>query len=92
MDRKLPCRNDCLLYLPVKSDNDTSLFQNDLIKLEEWQNTWLMKLNPTKCFTMTLTLRKPTANLCTFCDQQHKSVQYHCYIGVHISNTLNWTA
>ena len=41
--------DDCLLYLPVKSDNDTSL-----LKLEEWQNTWLMKFNPTKCFTMTL--------------------------------------
>ena len=46
--------DDCLLYLPVKSDNDTSLLQNDLLKLEEWQNTWLMKFNPTKCFTMTV--------------------------------------
>ena len=26
--------DDCLLYLPVKSDNDISLLQNDLIKLE----------------------------------------------------------
>ena len=46
--------DDCLLYLPVKSDNDTSLLQNDLLKLEEWQNTWPMKFNPTKCFTMTV--------------------------------------
>ena len=47
--------DDCLLYLPVKSDNATSLLQNYLLKLEEWQNTWLTKFNPTKCFTMTLT-------------------------------------
>ena len=40
--------DDCLLYQPVKSDNDTSLLQNDLIKLEEWQNTWLMEFNPIK--------------------------------------------
>ena len=33
--------DDCLLYQPVKSDNDISLLQNDLIKLEEWQNTGL---------------------------------------------------
>ena len=26
--------DDCLLYLPVKSDNDTSLLQNYLLKLE----------------------------------------------------------
>ena len=80
----------CLLYLPVKSDNDTSLLQKDLIKLEEWQNTWLMKFNPTKCFTMTLASRKPTPNLYIW-GQQFKSVQSHCYLGVQISNTLNWT-
>ena len=27
--------DDCLLYQPVKSDNDISLLQNDLIKLED---------------------------------------------------------
>ena len=51
-----------------------------------------MKFNPTKCFTMTLASRKPTPNIYTFCGQQLKSVQSHCYLGVHISNTLNWTA
>ena len=51
-----------------------------------------MKFNPTKCFRMTLASRKPTPNLYTFCGQQLKSVQSHCYLGVQISNTLNWTA
>ena len=72
--------DDCLLYLPVKSDNNISILQNDLIKLVEWQNTWFMKFNPTKCFTMTLASRKPTSNLYTFCGQQLKSVQSHCYL------------
>ena len=82
--------DDCLLYLPVISNNDTSLLQNYLLKPEEWQNTWLMKYNPTKCFTMILSSRKPTlgSNLYT-CGQQLKS---HCYLGVQISNTLSWTA
>ena len=84
--------DDCLLYLLVKLDNDTSLLQNDLLKLMEWQNTWLMKFNPTKCFTMTLASRKPTPYLYTFCGQQLKSVQSHCYLGIQISNTRNWTA
>ena len=79
--------------VPVKSDNDSSstLLQDDLLKREEWQNTWLMKFNPTKCFTMTLASRKPTPNHYTFCGEQLKSVESHCYLGVHISNTLNWT-
>ena len=72
--------DDCLLLL-----------QNDLLKLKEWQNTWLMKFNPTKCSTMTLASRKPTPNHYTFCGQQLKYVQSHCYLGVQISNTLNWT-
>ena len=75
--------DDCLIYLLFKSDNDTSLLQNYLLKLEEWQNTWFMKLNPTKCFTMTLASRKPTQNLYTFCGQQFKYVQTHCYLGLH---------
>ena len=74
--------DDCLLYIPVKSDNDTSLLQHDLIKLEEWQNTWFKKCNPSKCFTMTLASRKPTPNLYTFCGQQLKYVQSNCYLGV----------
>ena len=76
----------------VKSDNDISLLQNDLLKLEEWQNTWRMKLNPTKCFTMTLASRKPTLNLYTFCGQKLISVRSQFYLGEQISNTLNWTA
>ena len=43
-------------------------------------------------FTMILASRKPTPNIYTFCGQQLKSVQSHCYLGVQISNTLNWTA
>ena len=65
--------DDCLLYLPVKSDNDTSLLQNYLLKVEKWQNTRLMKCNLTKCFTMTLASRKLIPNLYTFYGPQLKS-------------------
>ena len=47
--------DECLLYLPVKSDNDISLL--------------LLKLNSTKCFTTTLVSRDPTPNLYPFCGQ-----------------------
>ena len=84
--------DDCLLYNNIYQLNQTmTLLQNYLLKLEEWQNSWLIKFNPTKCFTMTLASRKPTPNLYTFCGQQLKSVQSYCYL-VQISNTLNWTA
>ena len=37
-----------------------------------------------------ISLKKTDTNI--FCGQQLKSVQSHCYLGVQISNTLNWTA
>ncbi|WP_240991768.1 hypothetical protein, partial [endosymbiont of Tevnia jerichonana] len=84
--------DDCLLYLPIKSNNDTSLLQKDLLKLEEWQNTWLMKFNPYQMLYNDISLKKPTPNFYTFCGQQLKSVKSQCYLGIQISNTLNWTA
>ena len=38
--------DDCILYTPIRTQNDSSLLQNDLHKLQKWQDTWLMKFNP----------------------------------------------
>ena len=53
--------------------------------------TWLMQFNPDKLYTMTLATRTPTSNMCTFCGQTLTSVNSHCSLGIHLSNTLNWT-
>ena len=83
--------DDCILYTPIRTQNDSSLLQNDLLKLQKWQDTWLMKFNPDKCYMMTLAIRTPTSNMYTFCGQTLTSVTSHCYLGIHLSNTLNWT-
>ena len=54
-----PRTNHVMFYQSYFDSADTSFLQNYLLKVEEWQNTWLMKFNPTKCFTMTLASRKP---------------------------------
>ena len=77
---------------PIRTQNDSSLLQNDLIKLQKWQDKWLMKFNPGKCYTMTLATRTRTPNMYTFCGQTLMSVDSHCYLGIHLSNTLNWKA
>ena len=38
--------DDCILYTPIRTQNDSSLLQNDLLKLQKWQDTWLMKFTP----------------------------------------------
>ena len=83
--------DDCILYTPLRTQNDSSLLQNDLLKLQKWQDKWLMKFNPGKCYTMTLATRTPTPNIYTFCGQTLTSVDSHCYLGIHLSNTLYWT-
>ncbi len=46
--------DDFILYTPIRTQNESSLLQNDLLKLQKWQDKWLMKFNPGKCYTMTL--------------------------------------
>ena len=41
---------------------------------------------------MTLATRKPAPNMYTFCGQTLTYVDAHCYHGIPLSNTLNWTA
>ena len=37
--------DDCILYQPVKSLNDSLLFQEDINSLYSWASTWLMNFN-----------------------------------------------
>ena len=53
--------DDCIIYTPIRTQNDSSLLQNVLIKLQKWQDKLLMKFNPGKCYTMTLATRTPGA-------------------------------
>ena len=80
---------DCILYTPIRTQSNCSLLQNDLLKLQKWRDTWLMKFNPGKCYTMTPATRTPTLNIYTFCGQTLKSVDSHCYLGIHLSNTVH---
>ena len=82
----------CILYTPIRTQNDSSLLQDDLLKLQKWQDEWLMKFNPGKGYTMPLATRTPTTNMYTLCGQTLTSVDSHGYLGNHQYNTLNWTA
>ena len=54
-----PFSDDCLLYaILVNPTSDAQLLQDDLYKLEEWQNLWQMQFNPKKCSIVCITLKK----------------------------------
>jgi len=47
--------DDSVLYRRIRDNTDSAVMQNDLNKLQEWENKWLMKFNPEKCFTFRVT-------------------------------------
>jgi hypothetical protein len=83
--------DDCLLYTTADENSISPLLQEDLSKLEKWQDDWLMSFNPSKCVTMTIGVRNPPKHIYSFCGQQLKSVDSHPYLGVCLNNTLTWT-
>ena len=41
--------DDCLLYRVIYGVEDTNRLQENLIRLSEWENTWQLKFNVSKC-------------------------------------------
>ena len=83
--------DDCLLYNTIRTERDITEFQADLQRLEEWQKTWLMEFNPSKCCTMNFKTRNPPQRHYNFCGQQLERVSSATYLGVNISETLDWS-
>ena len=56
-----PClmyADDIKLYRQIRSHSDTLTLQSDLDSLCRWSTAWKLSLNPSKCKTITFTLRK----------------------------------
>ena len=49
--------DDVKLFNRVESDEDAAFLQMDLDRLCDWSKTWKLYLNPTKCQTITFTLK-----------------------------------
>ena len=83
--------DDCVIYSKGKTKDHLQQLQQDLSKLEEWQNKWLMEFNATKCFIMKITNKKdPPTTKFSFCGQTLTEVTSHPYLGVEIVNRLKW--
>ena len=44
--------DDCIVYRPIRNNDDTILLQNDLNKIAEWEFIWQMQFNIDKCFIL----------------------------------------
>lgn len=83
--------DDLILYRYITSSNDCDILQEDINSLCNWEKTWQMKFNITKCFIMHVTHKK------SFINHQYymgntvlQKVDHHPYLGVELSNKLSW--
>ena len=83
--------DDEILYFEVASADDCQMLQSDLNKLTEFEETWMMSFNPSKCEVLTVTCKKqPTLFTYSMHEQILNRVKSTKYLGVTITSDLNW--
>ena len=85
--------DDSVLYRHIESSADHDKLQQDPLQLEEWAAMWQMNFAPSKCYIMSITLkRQPSSFSCShLCVTLPWGVTFQKYLGVYITNSLNWT-
>ena len=83
--------DDTIAYLAVTNNQDAEKLQEDLTKLEKWEQTWQMKFHPDKCQVLTITRKKEPIHF-DYVLHGHKleHVQTAKYMGVTISHDMRW--
>lgn len=83
--------DDCLLYRRITSEQDAKTVQDDLDKLQKWENDWQMSFNPDKCEVLRVTLkRKPTITNYFIHGKCLETVKSAKYLGLNIDSKLTF--
>ena len=84
--------DDTLLYGVVVEDTDCDNLQDDLNKLEIWQNEWQMQFNPSECNIICISNKqRPPQRSCFFCRSKLEQVDSASYLGITVNSKLKWS-
>ena len=84
--------DDCLLYRAISSREGAEILQRDLNSLYAWGQRWGMFFNVKKCNVMRITRsRSPITKFYTLGGQFLEQVNQAKYLGVMLSDELNWS-
>ena len=86
--------DDTLLCRPITCQHDSTLLQQDLNALEEWETNWQMDFNASKCSVIHIlpSKRKQSINTTyTLHGEPLETEEASKYLGVTITNNLTWT-
>ena len=86
--------DDCIVYKEINSITDCKVLQNDLNKLQDWQQTWLMKFNVEKCNVIRITNRKSNKIIHRYSMNGNVLSETNTctYLGITIEANLKWHA
>ena len=83
--------DDCLLFCPVNSAEDSKRLQQDLAALERWEKEWQMTFHSEKCVVIQVASKRRTISADYVLHNHHLDVvDSSKYLGVTISNNLKW--
>ena len=83
--------DDTIAYMAVTNNQDAEKLQEDLTKLEKWEQTWQMKFHPDKCQVLTITRKKEPIHFdYVLHGNKLEHVQTAKYLGVTISHDMSW--
>ena len=72
---------------------DCQILQDDLNSLAQWETYWQMKFNIAKCHSMRVTRHLPENQIqfeYSLHQQKLEQVQYAKYLGITITDNLDW--
>ena len=83
--------DDCALYRQIQTCQDSKILQEDLNRLQLWENRWLMNFNASKCFKLSITnKRKPLLTSYKVHDTVLTEQKSAKYLGLIFDNKLTW--
>ena len=86
--------DDSLLYRRIKDQQDKALLQEDLDSLKEWEHTWQIEFNPSKCSVILIMpneQRKVLTSSYLLHRQTLETTSASKYLGITINSDLSWS-
>ncbi len=83
--------DDCVLYRPIKDQNDCTILQKDLDELSAWETKWGMAFHPDKCSAIRITrARNPIAASYSLRGHTLALEDSTRYLGVELQTNMSW--
>ena len=85
--------DDTMLYSTIRNHPDSLILQEDLARLELWEERWQMGFNIDKCHQLSVTTKtKKIDTNYSLHGKTLEKVNSAKYLGIEISEKLNWKA